>query len=320
MAGDEAPLAKPPWFARREIPVFMYRINRRPAQPPLFDGDGQLHESQPQPEPFINHLVECLLFGPVVTTTGRGSERHWQLGNRRIGPGDEPEYASGWIGYKAPDAQEQDSYDAASASWEINVVATERQATAPFVLMAGSRYLLVAKHPTFAPGTIPVIFETLLNQGEQERTNRIPSTLWAVEPLLDSPDFQRWLDNTAVLDRIGFRVRLPNPDASESFEQIARHMTARRASELKHGLTPRDPNQGLDKDFENEPISQGLLEMARRSFAQITAKGRSARGRLREYSQRQRVRKEHVQLEADPDAATQGLIERGLQVQQEDSA
>jgi hypothetical protein len=132
-----------------------------------------------------------------------------------------------------------------------------------------------------------------LNLGENARSN--PSTDWGVEPLLDEPDFERWLTGTAVLDQVSFTVKMPNPDAADSFRQIAEHLQAMDA-DLTHTLRPRDRERGLSKDFQQDSISQGLIEMAARSFAQVRAKGRNIANRVREYNQKERVLKGRLTL------------------------
>lgn len=292
---------RPPWYADKDVPVLRYRVNRRPISQPTLDAEEE-------PPPFVDHLAETLLFGEEVVTTGRGRNRHWMLGNRELNPNQG--FVSGWVGYRAEDAEEQDDYDSATKSWTTTRVTSERKATAPFVVTTGARFLFVAKHPTFAEGTLPVVFESLLNRGEAARQHS--STEWAVEPLLDDPDFTRWLRATAVLDSVSFHVRLPNPDAEESFAQIARHLDAQDAGALDHRLTPRDPDRGLAKDFESDSISNGLLEMARRAYAQIRARGRSAEGRVRSYSQSRRVRREPVHLSGSHEEAQRAVVQHGL--------
>ena len=50
-----------PWYAVRDVPVYLYRINRRPrAQESLFS-DGTV-------PPFLDHVTETLLMGEAVTT------------------------------------------------------------------------------------------------------------------------------------------------------------------------------------------------------------------------------------------------------------
>ncbi len=292
---------RPPWFAGKQVPVLMYRINRRPRPK-----GGNLFADEPND--FLAHLADCLLFGEVVTTEGRGSIRHWRLGNRvlveNLGA------ITGWVGYTVENTEEQEEYDDSSRSWRLSLALTERRASAPFVVVAEGRYLYVAKHPTFAEGTIPAIFEDLLNRGEQRR--EAPTTLWAVEPVLDEEHFQHWLERTAVLDTLVFHVKLPNPDAADSFRQIDAYLKSMRAGELQHKLTPRDPDIGLNKEIEQEPISQRLMEMTRRGYARIRAKGKTAGGTVRVYDQRRRVHRQQVRMPASPDEALGAVVRHAI--------
>ncbi len=297
---------KPPWFADRPVLVLMYRVNRRPRP------QGNLFAEQPAN--FMDHLTECLLFGTEVTTKGRGHERHWRLGNRDIDAGETR--VAGWIGFRSEDAEEVDDYDEESASWRSTVIATPRRATAPFAIAAATRLLFVARHPQFAEGTLPVVFETLLTLGENSREH--PTTDWAVEPVLDSSEFRQWLDNTAVVEQVTFTVKRPNPDAAESFAQLDQHLETMRIGTLTHRMSPADEERGLAKDFDQDPISQGLMEMARRSFALVRAKGRGITGASRSYDQKRRVRRDHLLMPSDHQGALETLAQYAVSKELED--
>lgn len=270
----------------------MYRINRRPrSQATLFGA---------QREPFIDHLVECLLFGEA-TVTGRAHLRTWTLGNRTIDP--QQTYLAGFVGYEVDETRGIDRYDHDQKSWIEDTAVGERTARSPFVVVAESRRLLVYKHPTFSEAVIPQVFETLLNRGEDERETG-GSTEWSVEPLLDTTGFDEWLGTLRTLDALRFKVKLPNPDAEEAFAEIDSHLREMDAEELTHELKPRDAERGLSKDLTKDRISRGLLEMATRSFARIVAKGRDRNGRSTEYNQLNRVRRTRVD---GPETFDEGL-------------
>ncbi len=299
-SGEAAPLA---WFADKDVPVLTYRVNRRPRA----KGDNIFAASQPS---FLDHLVECLLIGESMRTIARNVEREWKLGNREIN------LTQGWlagrVGYVTDVEEEVDDYDEAKSEWITAVVETEHRATAPFAIIASSRYLCVVKHPTFPDTTLATVFEWLLNEGERQRA--APDTEWSVEPVLNEADFESWLAKTAVLDRVTFSVRLPNPDAEEAFADIEQHMRVNNAN-LSHQLTPRDPESGLSKQLDQDPIGRGFMEMVRRTFGRIKATGKSATGAARRYDQSQRVKRESVRMPADYDAAKSAVIEYGLQQQ-----
>jgi hypothetical protein len=281
---DPADGVKPPWYADKDLPVLLYRINRRPSDQQSLFAAGELPS-------FLDHLEEALLFGtPVVT--GRSYQREWLLGNREINS--DYRYLSGWIGYDTTGPGRRDYYDGSTKSWATELIEEQRTAKAPFAIAAETRILGVAKHPSFSSGTLAVVFEALLD-GRENADLPAPAVDWAVEPLLDEPGFEQWLRETVLLERVTFSVKLPNPDAAESFAELSEHILKMDAN-LTHTLTPRDKRRGLSKDFQQEPISQGLLEMARRSYAQVTARGRSGLNRVRDYNQKDRVLKRRVKL------------------------
>lgn len=288
---------RPFWFAEKQVQVLTFRINRRPTP------QGNLFAEQP--ERFIDHLVECLQFGLEITTTGRGHERHWRLGNRNTG--EHERWVSGWIGFRAENAEERDEYDLDTSAWLTEVVDTEISSTAPFVIVSDTRYLCIAKHPKFSEGVLPVVFETLLNLGERAREQ--VTTIWAVEPVLDIVDFELWLQDMAVVDQVTFTVKRPNPDADEDFEQLEEHLRATEAGTLIHTLKPSDRDRGLTKNFNLDSISHGLMQMARLSFAAIKATGRNREGIPKYYDQGRRVRHQKVRMPATPSEATRRLIE-----------
>ena len=299
MSESEPQVPITPWFAGRDVPLLLYRVNRRPL--------AQLKLFSQQPAKFLDHLVECLLFGAEVATAGRGSTRYWRLGNRHISI--EEGYLAGLIGYRSGDTEAQDEYDEDNAEWKHTVVPTERRVTAPFVVVAATRLLVVAKHPTFGETTLPYVFEYLLQQGERARSEQ--TTEWAVEAVLDSKDFDRWVQETAVVSSVAFDVRMPNPDSSELFDQLVQHMNTAEAN-LHHSLKARDPERGLNKNFEQDSLSQALLDMAKRSFAIIRASGRNAQGRTRTYSQRERVRRQTALMPRGYDEAEATVVREAL--------
>lgn len=291
---------RPFWFAGKQVQVLTFRINRRPT------AQGNLFAEQP--DSFMDHLSQCLQFGLEITTTGRGHERKWRLGNRYTG--EHEQWLSGWIGFRADNSEERDEYDVDAASWLTEVVDTEISSTAPFVIVNDTRYLCVAKHPKFSEGVLPVVFETLLNLGERERDQ--VTTDWSVEPVLDIVDFESWLQDMAVVDQVTFTVKRPNPDADEDFEQLDDHLRATGAGTLIHTLKPSDRDRGLTKNFNLDSISHGLMQMARLSFAAIKATGRNLVGVPKYYDQGRRVRRQKVRMPATPPEATQRLVEYAI--------
>lgn len=275
--GGDSEQGSGPWFAGRDLALLFYRINRRPLdQPKLFSRE---------PSDFVEHLMECLVVGVDVTTSGAGVDRHWVIGNRRLDGGD----VYGRLGFRSPELRQQDEFDADTGSWTDILVEDERVATTPFVILGSHRVLCVVKNPKIGEATIPKVFEKLLNLGEMSRPEA--STIWAVEPLLDEADFEKWLAGTDVLTRVTFIAKLPNPDAASKFEELVASMEAVDATEMKYSVaTSPEDETGLAKDqVDVEETLAGLREMTRRGYAKLRAAGRAASGARREYSQSQRV-------------------------------
>jgi hypothetical protein len=140
----------------------------------------------------------------------------------------------------------------------------------------------------------------------------VPTTDWAVEAVLDTRGFSEWLEGTAVLDSVTFTVKLPNHDAEDAFEQIFSHMRSQGAGKLVETLTPEDPDIGLNKDLEADSWGHGLMEMARRTFAQLRARGRAPSGRKRTYNQSEKVRRRRVRMGDSHAGALAALIQFAL--------
>lgn len=306
MSDDVPPVEPVPWFANRELPVLFFRINRRRFEQlrlPL----GPERDPSVLP-PFFDHLVECLLVGEEVVTSGRGVDRTWRVGNRHISQNQD--YLTARLGFETPEVETHDMFDADALEWRTTVQSGERVVTTPFAVIEASRYLCIAKPSSIADRTFRTVFEDLLNRGERQRGT--VQVEWAVEPLLDEASFARWLEQVRILDKVTFNVKLPNPDAADSFRQLTEHMEAAGAGELDHTLRPRREDRGLSKDLEGDPISQGLMEMAKLSFAQIKAKGRDAAGKVLEYSQKNKVRRQRTKLPSTYDEAEAVIAQLGI--------
>lgn len=114
-----------------------------------------------------------------------------------------------------------------------------------------------------------------------------------------------------MVSSIAFDVRMPNHDSSELFDQLVQHMNAAEG-DLHHSLKARDSERGLNKDFEQDSLSQALLEMAKRSFAIIRARGRNAQGRSRTYSQKERVRRQTALMPQGYEEAETTIVREAL--------
>jgi hypothetical protein len=140
---------------------------------------------------------------------------------------------------------------------------------------------------------------------------------WEVDVELDTDDFNKWLETIEVLDRVSFTAKLPNPDAESSFQFIEDHLRDQQASQFTHSLTPRDPEVRLNKDFTGNTISFGLMEMARRSYAAIRARGRTRARQVRKYNQGERARKEIIQSPSSKDETLNRIVELAAGLREE---
>ena len=249
---------KKPWFSNRAVNVVVFRINRRPkSQGALFG---------PQQDDFLDHLQEALLFGQPIRV-GRRGNRRWRLGNQQIDP--DGRFLAGILGWETQETHQQDYYDSSSAEWVPSVATTSRVTLAPFSINILSRRLFVVRHHSFRETPIATVFRELLNLGEQNSIN--PTTDWDVQPLLDEDDFEAWLRQVAVLDRIKFVAKLPNPDAEEEFLELTEHLKEVQAGEMTHILKAADTEAGLSKRLQETRITRALMHMSKQGYASISA-------------------------------------------------
>ena len=290
------------WFTGRRVDIVQFRINRRP------HAQGRLLTT-PLPESFVDHLAQALLFGETVMA-GRSGDRRWRLGNRRIDR--EGRFVAGLIGWESDELREEDFFDTTSAEWVSNIELASRAVVSPFSVETNSRRLFVAKHSSYAESTIATVFRTLLNLGEVS-SQEYSTTSWDVEPILDDVEFEEWLRGMSTLDKLTFVAKLPNPDGEDAFAEVFEHLERMRAGELRHTLKPRDPDLGLTTDFSGDSLALGLMEMAKRGFAAITASAHDSMSRLRRFVQTNRTRREfHSFLSESYDDARDEVVEFSL--------
>jgi hypothetical protein len=276
------PAERKPWYVRRPAVVF-FKVNRRPyPQETIY----------PAPEDSFEHFVKVLPFGEPVETTGRGGHRTWFLGH-----GEQENDADfdarilvGQIGWVRDETVAQTSFDTSNARFIHDVVSSSTANDAPFVYDGETQRLAVMLHPTFASSSVARVFEELLNRGEQRAFNRYE---WSVEPLLDYASFRAWLDTTAVVQRVTFVAKLPNPDGMEAFEEVLGRLEARQAKALTETWEARDPEEGLQNIEEDRDASQ-MIAMAENGYGTVRARGEDEEGRGRTYNQTQRVRRETI--------------------------
>ena len=269
-----------PWFAGTSGTLLLYKVNRRPFP------QGNIFAKQP--ENVLDHFTEALLFGAPVTT-GRKVSRMWRLGNREIDL--VAHKLSGHIGWIREDAETHDAYDAIKIQWRDRVFPKEVTARSVFVFDAVTRYLLVAQHSSFSSQNVRQVFVTLLNKGEQNR--EYPTTEWDVEPILDNESFRDWITKTAIVSKVKFVAKLPNPDGIENFPDVYARLEAMRAKKIEESVTARDPAVGL-RGIEEDLIAKQYLEMAQMAFGYISAVGTNGSTETR-YDQRDQGKRIFVQ-------------------------
>ncbi len=268
-----------PWFARRDTTTLLiYRVNRRPLPAPTLFAE--------QPDDVLDHITEVLLFGEMVET-GRSNKREWILGNRDIDL--KTRTLSGQIGYERPAERSADRYDEDAQEWRDVVDVIEQTARAPFVFSAESRILGILQHPTFSERTIPNVFTTLLNRGEDARAGQ--STEWDVEPILDEIEFLEWLRQAESVEQVSFLAKLPNPSGLPEFEPVWSRLEEREAKSVREIMEARDPDRGL-QGIDADSIARAYIAMASQGFGYV--KGRRKRDNRQEtYDQRSQV-KRHI--------------------------
>jgi hypothetical protein len=269
-----------PWYTRRPTVVF-FKVNRR---------ELPQETIYPAPEDPFEHFVAVLAFGEPVETTGRGGHRTWFLGHGELK--DDIDYDArivvGQIGWVRDETVPQTSFDTANARWIHDTVSSSTGNDAPFVYDGETQRLAVLLHPTFAPASVARVFEELLNRGERQSFNRYE---WSVEPLLDYASFRAWLETTAVIQRVTFVAKLPNPDGMEAFEEVLGRLRAREAKALTETWEARDPETGL-QDIEQDRDASQMIAMAENGYGNVRARGEDEDGQTRTYNQTQRVRRE----------------------------
>lgn len=288
-----------PWFADKDVTVLTYRVNRRPLP------QGNLLTDMP--DRFLEHLHQVLLFG-VDVVTGRRNQRFWRLGNEDFSL--EQGYLAGRVGYRASGITVDEDYQDDTKEWTTDIVEAEHSVSAPFVVVESTQQLYVAKHSSFSESTLPTVFEMLLNEGERRQPQE--TTDWGVDPVLDEQGFAEWLRRTPILDRVTFKVKLPNPDAEEAFAEVVGHLDRMDAKELTHELVARDPERGLNREFQRDPTMNGLMEMSKRAYAWVTARGRGPQAQRRVYSQRHRVLKQRLAMPSTYEGAQRTLVQSML--------
>ncbi|MCY3586590.1 MAG: hypothetical protein OXG76_12955 [Acidimicrobiaceae bacterium] len=287
-----------PWFTNRVVDIIIYRINRRPYRQSSLFSDI--------PESFADHLAETLLFGQAVQLRSR-SNREWRLGNRSIDVASSN--IAGIIGWQAEEPQTQQYFESELKAWIPRIQVSNQVVAAPFNIDTRNRLLFVVRHNSFGYTAPATVFRTLLQEGEVEREGG-PSTDWDVQPILDETDFHSWLEDIYLLRKISFTARLPNPDAEEQFIELDEHMRSMRATTMKHELESNDASSGLSTDLTEDPLTNGLVKMSSRGYADVNASGLDTSGRIRRFTQKIRTRRAALRFTSNSNEAARDELMR----------
>ena len=137
--------------------------------------------------------------------------------------------------------------------------------------------------------------------------------------MLDEIEFEEWLHQIAVLDKVTFVARLPNPDAEEAFLELDEHLRQMQAGEMRHELKAADDEAGLSINFAGDKLANGLLEMSKRGYATVSAIARDSAARVRKFVQRISAKHNTIELQStEYNDARDELASRALQWVQED--
>ena len=271
-----------PWFAGKDLQVWIYRVNRRPAGT-LFD------------EPLTDlekHFQLNLEYASEVTT-GRRYQREWRIGNVQA---TDDAAISGRLGWYRHGEQITNVWDDKTKAWVDTVVTSDTSAAAPFWLETGTRFLGVLRHPSFKPRAVSQVLAELLNAAERRRareaTGGLPVVIWAVDPVVDEQEFRSGVERTDAVRSVQFVFERPNPDAEEEFAPLFARMNALKAELIAERIAAQDDRTGLDKEaLLNDETSKGYIAAAKAAFGYIVARGRRGSKKVR-FDQRQNLMSE----------------------------
>ena len=268
-----------PWFAGKNVDVYLYRVNRRPLEvnaPVMF----------PKFSPNVmEHAYRVLDLSTSVTDGGNKRRREWKIGNLETDPSFEA--LTGRLGTTKEGSVVDHVFDEETKQWNDVARLQEDTTLTPFALLSDMRVLAIAAHPKISEVAAPRIFEKLLNNGEGKLP--VPTTKWAVEPILDDRGFEDWIRQVDRVTKVKFVFKRPNPDGAEDIQEMMDRLLLLKAESISEEVKAADGEVGLDKDeLSRDPLMRKLRAAAVRSFAQVTARGYD-RGALVRYKQKKSV-------------------------------
>lgn len=300
------------WFAGKTLDVLIYKVNRRPIE-------ADLNLFEPPPDALV-HLNETLRRQQRPVTSGRRYQREWRVGN--IAHDVEAGTITGMLGWSRSGEALTNVWDEDTQEWRDEVVRSEASGVAPFAYLRDQRFLGVLKHPSFTENTVQWVLTEMLNRSEQRW--RIPTVVWAVEPVGDPREFYAWLDSAESITELKFVFERPNPDGEEAFEELFERLDRLEAEKISERITARDQDAGLNKDgLRSDPVTQAFISAAMAAFGFVV--GRAYRGgRKVTYDQRQQALREPIEnVSADWPSATEqvaGAVRRVTQRRRRDTS
>ncbi len=287
-----------PWFAKPNVEVLFYRINRRP-----IGGDPSLFHPDPD---LLSHL-QRVLEPTEPASSGRRNRREWRLGSLEFDTS--AGTFTGRLGWARTGEALGVTWDAPSHAWLDRVVAKDDGAVAPVAFTLDGRVLGILKHPSFTTETVlDDVLTQILNKGEE--VSGFPTTQWSVEPLGDERDFYSWLDSVDQLLVLRMIFERPNPDGEPEFDELSERLDRYHADQITEEIRARSDETGLQKtEVQNDPTTRGFLVAAlNHAFGRIWAKGKR-NGRSVSYDQRKQVLRQSLDfVGSDWETATSNVL------------
>lgn len=271
-----------PWFAGKDLAVWIYRINRRPVGS-LFD----------EPLPDVLEALFANLTAAPAAMLGTRSQREWRVGNIELNSSDRS--LTGRIGWSRSGEQNQNIWDDDARAWVDTVVPSKTSAAAPFWFEADRRYLGILRHPSFQPRVLSSVLDYMINMAEARRGRGLANVNWAVDAVGDRSEFQSWLDRTDAVTLVEFVFERPNPDAEEDFENLFERLDRMEAEKITERVVAQDKDAGISKaGLLHDPTATSFIAAAGAAFGYIVAKGMQG-GRKVNFDQRRDLMTETVE-------------------------
>lgn len=225
----------------------------------------------------LTHIQEVLRRSDSVLY-GRKEPKTWQVGNLRASP--TSEWITARLGATRRNISTDYQYDERTREWVG--VPNEREHTilTPLALLSDMRILAILAHPEMTDITAARVLTDILNNGERKLP--IPTTDWAVEPMLDDREFEEWIRDADRVTNVKFVFKRPNPDGAEDLELMQERLVNLKAESIAEEIKAANPEVGLDKQaLTHDRYVARFRSAAVRTFATVTARGFSNNSKIR---------------------------------------